>query len=100
MVLELFTDETYSLDKARARRLPVQYVCAIMRHDIKCNIVDIANQRFFAYQGIAPELRVFVLPPIKLTKATNFIRALEKKQEVWYKMITISPGPQQYYNPA
>lgn len=53
-----------------------------MRHGIGCNIIDVANQLSFAYRGIAPELRVFVSPPTESTKAADFIRTLEEKQEV------------------
>ena len=100
VALGLLTDETYTLNDARARRPPAQYVRAIMRHGIGCNIVDVANQLFFAYQGLAPELRVFVTPPTGSTKAADFICALEEKQEVWHEIMTTPAGPQQYYNPA
>lgn len=53
-----------------------------MRHGIRCNIVDVANQLFFVYQGIALELRVFVLPLTNLTKVADFIHMLKEKQEV------------------
>ena len=56
VALGLLTNKTYFFDDARARRLPAQYVRAIMRHSIGCNIIDNANQLSFAYQGIAPEL--------------------------------------------
>ncbi len=98
VVLGLLTDETYSLDDARARRPPAQYVHAIMRHGIGCNIVNVANQLSFAYRGLAPELRVFVTPPTKSTKAFDFIRALKEKQEVWHEMMTTPPTPHRYYN--
>ena len=71
-----------------------------MRHGIGCNIIDVANQLSFAYRGIAPELRLFVSPPTELTKAADFIRALEEKQEVWHEMMTAPSAPQRYYNPA
>ena len=100
MALGLLTDETYTLNDARTRRLPAQYVRAIMRHGIRCNIVDVANQLSFAYRGLAPELRVFVSPPTESTKAADFICALEEKQEVWHQMMTTLAGPQRYYNPA
>lgn len=60
-----------------------------MRYGIGYNIIDVANQLSFAYRGIAPELRVFVLLPIKSTRAADFICALEKKQEVWYEIVTV-----------
>ena len=82
MAFGLFTDEMYSLDDARVRRPPAQYVCAIMRHGIGCNIVDVANQLFFAYRGIALKLRVFVSPPTESTKVADFICTLEEKQKV------------------
>ena len=100
VALGLLTDETYSLNDARARRPPAQYVRAIMRHGIGCNIIDVANQLSFAYRGIAPEFRVFVSPPTKSTKAADFICALEKKQEVWYKMMITPATSHRYYNPA
>lgn len=53
-----------------------------MQYGIDNNIVNIANQLSFAYQGIAPELKIYILASTKITKASNFIRALEKKQEV------------------
>lgn len=84
VVLGLFTDEIYSLDDAHRCRLPAQYVQAIMRHEIDCNINNISNQLFFAYQRLVPELRVFVSLPTKSTKAADFIRMLEEKQEVWF----------------
>lgn len=59
-----------------------------MRHEIGCNIVDVFNQLSFAYRGLAPELRVFVSLPTKSMKASNFIRTLEKKQEVWYNIVS------------
>ncbi len=99
VALGLLTDETYTFDDARARRPPAQYVRAIMRHGIGCNIVDVANQLSFAYRGLAPELRIFVSPPTESTKATDFIRTLEEKQEVWHEMMAISAGPR-YYNPS
>ena len=71
-----------------------------MQHSIGCNIVDVANQLSFAYQGLAPELRVFILPPNKLTKAVDFIRVLKEKQKVWHEMMTTPAGPQRYCNPA
>lgn len=49
IALGFLTNKTYSLNDARARRLPTQYVCAIMRHGTGRNIVDIANQLSFAY---------------------------------------------------
>ena len=100
VALGLLTDETYTLDDARARRPPAQYVRTIMRYGIGCNIVDVANQLSFAYRSLAPELRVFVSPPTESTKAADFIRALEEKQEVWHEMMTTPAGPQRYYNSA
>ena len=100
VALVLLTDETYSLEYACARRPPAQYVRAIMRHGIGYNIVNVANQLFFAYCGIAPELRVFILPPTKSTKSSDFICTLEEKQEVWHKMMATPTAPHRYYNPA
>lgn len=88
VALGLLTDETYSLDDAQCRRPPAQYVQAIMRHGIDCNINDISNQLSFAYQGLAPELRVFVSSPTESTKAAKFIHILEEKQENWFEMMT------------
>ena len=100
MALDLLTDKTYSLDDAQAQRAPAQYVCTIMQHGIRCNIVDVANQLSFIYRGIAPELQVFVSPPNKSIMVADFIRALEEKQEVWHEIMTAPAGPQQYYNLA
>lgn len=70
-----------------------------MQHSIECNIVDDVNQLSFTYEDQAPELCVFVSPPNKFTKIVDFIYAIEEKQEVWYKMMTIS-ARSRYYNPA
>ncbi len=82
VALSLLTDETYSLNDARSRQPPAQYICAIMQHSIGCNIVDIANPLSFAYWGLASELQVFISPPNESTKAADFIHALKEKQEV------------------
>ena len=98
MALDLLTDETYLFEDAWARRLPAQYVRAIMRHGIGCNIVDVANQLSFAYRSIAPELRVFVSPPTESIRAADFIRALKEKQEVWHKMMSVPAVLSRYHN--
>ena len=49
MAVGLLTNKTYPLDNAQARRPSAQYVHIIMQYGIRCNIVDIANQLFFAY---------------------------------------------------
>ncbi len=69
----------------------MQYICAIMRYGIRCNIINIANQLFFAYQGLAPKLQVFVSPPTKSTKAANFIHTLKKKQKIWHEWWPLWP---------
>ena len=97
VALGLLTDQTYLLNDARARRPPAQYVRAIIRHGIGCNIVDVANQLSFAYRTIAPELRVFVSPPTEVMRASDFISALEEKQEVWYEMMTAPMMLGRYY---
>lgn len=60
-----------------------------MWHGIRYNIIDVANQLSFAYRGLVPELWVFVSPPTKSTKVSNFIFALEEKQEIYYEMMTV-----------
>lgn len=104
MALDLFIDETYTLDNAWAQQLLAQYVRAIMQHCIRCNIVNIANQLSFAYQSLAPELRVFVSPSTEFTKAADFICMLEEKQEVWHEIMATTIGLKstiglRYYNP-
>lgn len=69
-----------------------------MRHGIGCNIIDVINQFFLAYRGLAPELIVFVLPQTKSNKADDFIYILKKKQDVRYRMMTISIILNQYHN--
>lgn len=69
-----------------------------MRHGIGCKIVDVAKQLSFAYRSITPELRVFVLPPTKLTRVADFIHALKEKQEVWQEMMTIPTILNRYNN--
>ncbi len=64
-----------------------------MQYGIGYNIVDVANQLSFAYQGLALKLQVFVSPPIKSAKAADFIHVLEEKQEIWHEMMTTPTGP-------
>ena len=68
IALDLLTNKTYSFDNACTQRSSAEYVCAIMRHGIGCNIIDIANQLSFACRGLAPELQVFVMPQPNLPK--------------------------------
>lgn len=98
VALGLLTDETYSLNDACARQPPAQYVQAIMRHGIGCNIIDMANQLSFAYRSLAPELQVFVMPLTESTKAFDFIHALKEKQKVWHEMMTSPTTSHRYYN--
>lgn len=100
VALGLLTNEIYFFDNACSWRPPAQYVRTIIRHSIGCNIIDVANQLFFVYQGLAPELWVFVVPPIESKKISNFIHTLKKKQEMWHKMITALATSHKYYNPA
>lgn len=62
VALSFLTNQTYFFDNAWACWPPVQYLCISMRHGIGCNIVNMANQLFFAYQELAPDLRDFILP--------------------------------------
>lgn len=71
-----------------------------MRHGIRCNLVDIANQLFFAYRSLALELRVFVMSLTEVTKAFDVIRALKEKEEVWHEMMTTPTTSPRYYNLA
>lgn len=82
VALGFFTNETYTLDDAWAWQPLAQYVRAIMRYGIKCNIVDVVNHLFYAYQSLAPVLRVVVLHPTNSTNVAHFICTLEKKQKV------------------
>ncbi len=88
---EFLTSESYPLYDAQQCRLPAQYVQAIIRHRIDCNIVDAANQLSFAYRGLAPELRLFISPPTNTTKVSDFIQALEEKQQAWYDILISRP---------
>ena len=93
VALSFLTDETYFFNDARAQQPPAQYVCAIMQHNIRCNIINIANQLSFAYQGLVSKLQMFISPLTKLIKAANFICALQEKQEAWHEMMTTPAGP-------
>lgn len=94
----LLTDETYFFDDAQAWRPLAWYVRAIIWHSIGYNIIDIANQLFFAYKGIVSELWVFVLPPTESKKAADFICMFEEKQKVWHEMMTTLDTSHKYYN--
>lgn len=59
-----------------------------MQHNIDCNIVNIANQFFFAYQGLILELKIFILSPTKLTKVVDIRDVFKEKQDVLDKIMT------------
>lgn len=91
--LGFLTDKAYSFNDVQGPRPLSQWLHAIIQYGIGCNIVDIANQLFFAYQKLAPELRVFISPSTKSTKAADFIYTLKEKQEIWYKVMTTLATP-------
>lgn len=62
---------------------------AIIYHEIDYIIDNVANQLFFAFWDIIPELRVFVISLIQLIKIADFICAFKKKQEIWHKMMIL-----------
>lgn len=80
-MLGFLISESYFLDNAWRRCSPAQYIQGIIQHGIGCNIVDIANQLSFAYQNMAPELKIFLPPFDYIIKANNFICLMEEKQE-------------------
>lgn len=86
MTLGFLTSETYSLDDVWECWPPAQYVRAIIRYEISCNIVDIINQLSFTYRGVAPELKIFIPPPTQITKVSDFIYLMEEKREAWFDM--------------
>lgn len=97
IALGLLINEIFSLSDTRTQRPPAQYVCTILQHSIGYNIVNIVNQQSFVYRSLASELNVFVSLVIKSTKASDFIRTLEKKQEVWYKMLIMPVTSGRHY---
>lgn len=44
--------------------------------------MNIANQLFFAYYKLILEFRIFIFPFNNITKTSNFIYLLKKKQKV------------------
>lgn len=92
MAFGLLTDEAYSLEGACYCQPPAQSFRTIIRHGLRCNIIDVANQLLFVYRGLLPELQVFINPLTNTIKVTEFIQALEEKQEIWYDMFTIQPN--------
>ena len=100
VALGLPIDKTYYFNNVQVYRPLAQYIHAIMWYNISCNIVNIANQLFFANQRLTPKLRVFIIPSTKSIKISDFIHASNKKQKVWQEIITTLETPYQYYNPA
>ena len=86
VALGLLTDETYSLDDARARGPSAQYVRAIMRYGIGCNIVNVANQLSFAYQGLASSQN-------RTQQALSPDRPYESTQRVFPQFISAVSDP-------
>lgn len=89
LTLGFVTNKTYLSDHAQCFWLMTHYMQAIMRHKIGYNINNISNHLSFAYWRLVPELLILVLLFIKSTKAIKFIHILEKKQEIWFEMMTI-----------
>lgn len=79
VVLDLFTNKTYSGNNAFAWRPLTQYVRVIMQYKIGYIIINIANQLFIVYWDITPKPRVYISLSIETTKILDFIYTLEKK---------------------
>ena len=88
VALSNLTAERYTLADARARREPASYVQAVVRHAKSADIDGVQNQLTFAYQGIVPELRVFVDPPNAATTIASFIQMLDMKKVAWFELHT------------
>ena len=86
MALSNLTAEIYTLADARARREPASHVQAVVRHVKLADIESIQIQLTFAYQGIVPELRVFVDSPNSATTIASFIQMLDIKKVAWFKL--------------
>lgn len=52
-----------------------------MRHKICYNIVNIVSKLSFAYQSVAPDLRIVLHLSDHTTKVNNFICLMKKKQK-------------------
>lgn len=59
---------------------PGSILYTMIQYGISCNIINVANQLFFAYQGIAPKLGLYVFISMETMKTSNFIYALCKKK--------------------
>ncbi len=98
VALEKLTSEKYTLQDARNRREPAQYVHAVIRHAKGANIDSVANQLTFVRQGIAPELRVFIDPPTPTTTVSEYVKVLEAKKDAWFEwrqpLLTSRPAVQ------
>ena len=87
--------EKYTLQDARVRREPADYVQAIIRHIKSAEIDGVKNQLLFTYYRITSELRVFVTPPKDDTTVSSFIQALEEKKDAWFEMHYTTSRPSQ-----
>lgn len=94
IALGLLVDERFSLADVRRRRPPAQYVKTIVRYCVGSSVVDEANQLRNAYRNLARELKPFIKPPADSTTASNFIKAFEEKQGIWFSKFQIRPAPQ------
>lgn len=93
IALRLLVDKRFSLADVRRRRPPAQYVKTIVHYCIGANIIDKPNQLCNAYRNLARELKPFITPPANSATTSEFIKALEEKEEIWFNKFQIRATP-------
>ena len=88
--LSSLTTTKYTTYHARIRYEPSAYVQTMLRHAQNADMLSVGTQLMWAWQGIAPELRVFIDAPMNTTTVTSFIESLQRKQEAWFEMYRTS----------
>jgi hypothetical protein len=87
VALRKLTAEKFTAYQVRQERQPAEYVYTIIRHAKSALITSPSQQLTFAWNGIAPELRIHIPRPTATTTVTGFIADLEAKKDTWFQLL-------------
>ena len=84
VTLQQLTTTKYIINNIRNRNEPAEYVQLILRH-VKTAGFDITyNQLSWAYQNLAPALRLNIDPLSEYISIKKFVRILKLKKKAWF----------------
>ena len=94
VALQQLTTTKYTINDVRNRNEPAEYVQSMLRHAKAAGFDTTHNQLSWAYQNLAPALRLNIDPPNEYTFIEKFVRILELKKEAWFDMYSRQYQPE------